>query len=123
MYETDPQANVYPNEINNAVHTMAAHVHRYKAEVEILEEIASDLARTHKTFCTASTCSPEHGTTAFSNHLVSLALVTSKIKAFRKFVGELEMKNQTIIALVRLILKKFLGPHKIIYQTHYVSFR
>ena len=100
MYERDRQADVYPNEINSAVHTMAAHVHRYKAEMEILEELASDLANTHKSFCTASTCSLEHGTTAFSNYLVSLTLVTSDVKALRKFIGELERKNQTVIALV-----------------------
>ena len=79
---------------------MAAHVHRYKAEMEILEELASDLANTHKSFCTASTCSLEHGTTAFSNYLVSLTLIISDVKALRKFIGELERKNQTVIALV-----------------------
>ena len=86
---------------------MAAHVHRYEAEIEILEEIASDLAKIYTSFCTAATCSPEHETTAFENHLISLALVTSNIKALRNFVGELEIKNQTVITLVRLIIKKF----------------
>ena len=109
MYETDAQANTYPNEINNTVHTMAAHVHRYKVEMEILEEIASDLAKTSTNFCTAVACSSEYKKTAFKNHLVSLALVTSNIKALRKFVGELETKNQTVITLVRLIIKELCG--------------
>lgn len=106
MYEVDSQANTYPHEINNAIHTMAAHAHRYKAEIEILEEIASELAKTYTSFCTAVACSSEYKGTAFKNHLVSLALVTSNIKALRKFVGELETKNQTVITLVRLIIKK-----------------
>lgn len=106
IYERDRQADVYPNEINNAVHTMAAHVHRYKAEMEVLEDLATDLANTHKTFCTASTCSLEHGTTAFSSYLVSLALVTSDVKALRKFIEELERKTQTVIALVSSTLQR-----------------
>ena len=93
MYETDPQADVYSNEINNAVHTLASHVHRYKAEVEILEEVTHDLAKNDVDFCTASICSPEHGMTAFRSHLSSLALVTSNIKALQKLIGELEMKT------------------------------
>lgn len=106
MYERNREEEVYPNEINNAVHTMAAHVHRYKAEMDILEELASDLANTHESFCTASTCSLEQGTAASSNYLVSLTLVTSDIKALRKFIGELERKNQTVIALVSSTLQK-----------------
>ena len=78
---------------------MAAHVHRYKAEMEVIKEVVSDLAIKYTEFCAANKCNLESRTTA-CDHLSSFALVASNITALRKFMDELEKKTQTVIALV-----------------------
>lgn len=100
MYEHVQNAGVFPHELSNTVHTMAAHVHRYKAEINVLEQISTYVPKDHKSPCDIPDCPLETTIPAFADHLSSISSVTSDIGALQKLVLEMERKTQTVIALV-----------------------
>jgi hypothetical protein len=85
----------FNNEINKALHTMTAHLHRYGSELGWLEDIVADIAQQHETFFRyARKTQPER--TKFG-----LAQVASHLAAISSIRQELESKTKNILALVR----------------------
>lgn len=74
-----------PNKIRNSLHMMAAHLHRYRTEMDTLVSIESSL----------------HGV---DSGLDDQLTITTEFNfgALQKFIGEIERKTQTILALVRV---------------------
>ena len=83
---------------------MAAHMHRYKAEMGIVEQTAVEIASVYGLYCKRCGHRPGDDTSASATILKSLALVTSNVKGLQKFINELETKTQTVIALVSTLL-------------------
>lgn len=81
--------NASYNDISKALHAMAAHVHRYRTELDSLEDTGSEIER----FFAAT-----HGQDSPS--LVGIGQVKSQLKATNAFVREQEKKIQNILALV-----------------------
>lgn len=88
----DDQAgtNVFHNATSKALHAMAAHVQRYGAELDSLEDTASELARVFST---------THGQD--SGSLTGIEHMKSQLKMTNDFVREQEKKIQNLLALVR----------------------
>jgi hypothetical protein len=95
---------------------MVAHLHRYKTETDLLEEITVCLSKhcgcscTNNTSTEQSTSVPSSANRSTSSPITSnastpqfdscLEVITSEFKSLRIFVSELESKTQTILGLV-----------------------
>ena len=104
------------NETNKALHTMVAHLHRYKTETDILEEIATSLATHCHCSCATAHISglptisqPNSSKTTVPDTKPShqdyqprnphLTLI-SEFRTLRTFLSELSSKAQTTLALL-----------------------
>jgi hypothetical protein len=86
-------------DINTALHTMAAHLHRYKAEVDIMRENVEALA-THLGIICSPSCPLRNNRPNPSSGNHSLDALAINIKGLINFIAELEVKTNTVIALV-----------------------
>jgi archaellum component FlaC len=87
-------------EVDTALHTMAAHLHRYKAEVGMIEEniqrLSTELAMLHS----VTSRPTSKNTTVDSDNEHSFDTIIIRVQGLVRFVAELDMKTQTVIALV-----------------------
>jgi hypothetical protein len=90
-------------EINKALHTMTAHLHRYGSELGWLQDIVSDISAHHASYHEDRTAHREVVKISAGGR-VSLGLrqVGSQLKAVTSFRQELENKTRNILALVSL---------------------
>ena len=83
---------------------MAAHLHRYKTETSLLEEIISYLSK----YCTCSCVNPSLDSTARDKSqptfASSLNVIAADFKSLRISVEELGRKTQTTLGLVSVYL-------------------
>lgn len=84
-------ANSFYDDTSKALHAIAAHIHRYKAELDSLEETGAEISRVF-----AAT----HGQDGTS--IANIDYVKSQLKATNAFVKEQEKKTQNILALVSI---------------------
>jgi hypothetical protein len=88
-------------EINKALHTMTAHLHRYGSELGWLGDIVADISQHHTSYHKYLVT---HGAKAddSAGERISLGLlqVTSQLNAVTSFRQELENKTRNILALV-----------------------
>jgi hypothetical protein len=116
MYHPDSMPDDFVNETNKDLHTMVAHLHRYKTETDLLEEISNCLSKYCRCSCTNQTYfeepvsmpdSDKRGIPTASamtlNHSSSdscFESITSEFKSLRVFVAELKSKTQTTLGLL-----------------------
>lgn len=82
-------------QISRALHTMAAHLHRYGSELGWFEDIVSDISAHHEKFF------QDVGNEAAGQRLsVGLVQIASQLKSVNTFRQELQHKTQNILALV-----------------------
>jgi hypothetical protein len=87
--------------VNSALHTMAAHLHRYKAEMRILSGAVMEIYQNAANMCQSSKCTLNKDKSRTQDHDSSFRAVNLDIKALEDFISELEIKTDTVIALVR----------------------
>jgi hypothetical protein len=89
-------------EVSRALHTMAAHLHRYGSELGWFEGIVADLSAHHdRFFQTQSGRANKAETSAGQRLSVGLVHIAAQLKAVNTFRQELQYKTQNILALVR----------------------
>ena len=84
----------FNNEINKALHTMTAHVHRFRSELVMLEDIITDIAQHRETFFNRSGSEPSERVT------FGLAQIGFHFSAVSNLRQEVENKIKNILALV-----------------------
>src|SRR5947207_8285550 len=91
----------FTNEINKALHTMAAHLHRYGSELGGLERTVQDIRDCCERFrslqppnALQTDCDTQENST------LSFSQVISQLRAMNSFRRELEHKTTNILALV-----------------------
>ena len=99
----DSSVNTFYNEGSKALHAMAAHIQRYRTELDSLEDTATELARWFDTLQRPANSS-----------LTGIEQVRSQLKATNAFVKEQEKKTQNILALVSMRLALLEG------STHHI---
>lgn len=77
--------------LNRALHSIDAHLHRYRSELSSMEGITLDLASHYATICDGDTANKVSQ---------DFSQVLSQIQATSTFAKELEKKIQNILALV-----------------------
>jgi hypothetical protein len=109
MYHPDSMPDDFVNETNKALHTMVAHLHRYKTETDLLSEISGSLSKHCQCPCTnqsnfkqglplsKSAEAQTHHSFDSDPYFESIA---SEFKSLRTFITELESKTQTTLALL-----------------------
>jgi len=85
------------NMINRALHSIAAHLHRYGTELGATQNILKDLMAAHAQY--QSTCINDE---SFSGATTAFKFVESQLNETCVFLQELEVKLQNILALVSL---------------------
>jgi hypothetical protein len=83
----------FHEELNKALHAMAAHLHRYLSELKSLEETLSDIGGYYES---TGLQGPQNPT--IENSIWQIA---SQLQPIKHFASELEKKLQNILALVR----------------------
>jgi hypothetical protein len=78
---------------------MAAHLHRYAAELISLEETVTEIIRQHKSIFGNAEVMPPY---LFDKVQRGLSQVSSQIRPVKFYELELEKKIQNILALVRI---------------------
>ena len=84
-------------EISKALHTMAAHLHRYKSETNMFGEVVSGLSS-----CSQCTCFSNHTEESQTTYASATRMIGAEIKALQVSVEELERKTRTMLGLVGL---------------------
>jgi hypothetical protein len=102
--DVDSQGAKVENEINTALHTMAAHLHRYKAGIGITQDVIIYLTQQLTDLCPHSSCSNEESAWSISNCRASLEMARTNVVAIQQFISELEVKTDTVISLVGVYL-------------------
>jgi chromosome segregation ATPase len=82
--------------LNRALHSIAAHLHRYRSELNSLEAVIVDIG------CQLTELRHLHESTEDSNRQIAHGLdqTASQVKATNDFCQELEKKLSNILALV-----------------------
>lgn len=90
--------------MNRALHSIAAHLHRYNSELEGMQDTLEDVLKHHGLF-EESKGGPKGIPAESADGRVSngLGQIASHLKQVRAFLRELETKLQNILALVSLI--------------------
>jgi hypothetical protein len=86
-------------DINKALHSIAAHLHRYLSELKSLQSIAIDLLSQHEYIHEGQDCNSDKDN--FEHTSRSYNQVLSQIEGAHDFTQELEKKTQNILNLVR----------------------
>ena len=79
---------------------MAAHLHRYRAEVSMIEENIQRLSAELLPLTSDVRHSAENAVTVDTNNEHWFDAISIRAQGLTRFVAELEMKTQTVIALV-----------------------
>jgi hypothetical protein len=79
---------------------MAAHLHRYRAEVSMIEENIQRLSTELVTLTSDVRHSAENTVIVDTNNEHWFDAISIRAQGLTRFVAELEMKTQTVIALV-----------------------
>ncbi|KAJ9295775.1 hypothetical protein DTO271G3_5798 [Paecilomyces variotii] len=85
-------------DINRALHSIAAHLHRYLSELKSSQGIVVDLSTYYESIYTSETADSDLG--SFEQASRGLSQVSSQIEALRDFAEELEKKIKNILALL-----------------------
>lgn len=88
-------------DINRALHAMAAHLHRYTSELKSIDDTIALIMKHHELISKRSASTPSE---AYERVESGLIQITSQVKAVKDFVVELEKKIQNSLALVRISL-------------------
>lgn len=83
------------NETSKALHTMAAHLHRYKSETNIFSEVVTGLSS-----CSQCTCFSSHTGESHTTYVSAMKVIGAEVKALQVSVDELERKTRTMLGLV-----------------------
>ena len=83
--------------INKALHAMAAHLHRYSSELTSMENTIMAISGHHKWLTQEDDSSTKHSSRKIEDGLNEVA---SQLKSVQNFESELEKKTQNILALV-----------------------
>src|SRR5689334_7830744 len=103
MDDQETVATSLNNEMNKALHTMTAHLHRYGSELGWLEDTNKDISHHREIFIAALKArkvDPEH-VNGLRRITFALQQITSQLRAVSSRRQELERKTQNILALVR----------------------
>ncbi len=84
-------------DINRALHAMAAHLHRYTSELKSIDDTIALIMKHHELVIKGSARKPSG---AYERVESGLVQITSQVKAVIDFEVELEKKIQTSLALV-----------------------
>jgi len=84
-------------DINRALHAMAAHLHRYTSELKSIEDTMALIIKHHELIIKGVATIPSETFGRVENGLIQ---ITSQVKAVKDFEVELEKKIQTSLALV-----------------------
>jgi hypothetical protein len=104
MDDHEAMASNLNNDVNKALHTMTAHLHRYGSELGWLEDIVKDIIRHRRTFiATLKECGVDPIKQLDDLPRISFALeqITSQLRTVSSRRRELERKTQNILALMR----------------------
>jgi hypothetical protein len=96
-WETVASETEFAN-INPALHSIAAHLHRYLSELKSLRCIAANLLSHYK--CVQTDKPTEGDPIKYDDASRSISQLLSHIEATEDFANELEKKTQNILALV-----------------------
>jgi hypothetical protein len=88
----------FNNEVNKALHTMTAHVHRFRSEIAMLEEILADIIQHRQTFFDLCDETPPERVT------LGLSQVGFQLSGVSNLRQEVENKTRNILALVGLFV-------------------
>lgn len=81
--------------MNRALHSVAAHLHRYGSELKAIQDNLTDIVQIYRNFRDAQhDAGPENGS------LSSFDQIATQVKQVKAFRWELEVKLQNILALV-----------------------
>jgi|ERR1700733_8919200 hypothetical protein len=112
MSALHPTTSDLNNEINKALHTMTAHLHRYGSELGWLEDIIAGISDHHSVFMEESNHDLDQTKAARERITLGIAQTASQLKAVNSFRTELESKTRNILALVRQNLSNRLVENK-----------
>lgn len=90
-------------DINTALHIMAAHLHRYRSELQRVDFILTELLSSHFDTQLGTRIDPALPGPSASpeNDRLKVEQLISQLKAITVFAGEMESKIQNILTLVR----------------------
>lgn len=91
-------------DINRALHAMAAHLHRYTSELKSIDDTIALIIKTHGLIVKGAAKIPNEAFEGVESNLIQIA---SQVKAIKDFVVELEKKIQTSLALVSSPANKY----------------
>lgn len=95
--EVQPADTMSHQDINRALHAMAAHLHRYTSELKSIDDTIVAVTKSH---CLVMGVEDRTTNPTYDRVETGLQQITSQVKAVRDFEGELEKKIQTSLALV-----------------------
>ena len=103
--ETQATASTSHQEINRALHAMAAHLHRYASELKSLSDTMTAITRTHPLIKSRQ---PQVSNEAIRMIEDGLSQIHSQIMAVIDFEVELEKKIKNNLALVETLPNRLL---------------
>jgi len=94
--------SVIYQDMNKALHAMAAHLHRYASELSSISSTVSHISM-HHAYVYSKRSLTSRNETEFDKLEQNLNQILSQLQAVQNFEGELEKKIQNILALVSRI--------------------